>query len=82
MNILVWNIFEDDSIVESIDNENGMIYWMSPKENGLNDLYFSNDLFNLDNVEHLGTSTKGELIIIAHSHYDSQLNKVESTYIK
>jgi hypothetical protein len=76
MKTLVWNIFCEDSIIQAIDEENNILYWIEEKEDGTNNLYFSNDLFNLKSVKFIDNSDKIKLTEIAQSNYDNLIKLI------
>jgi hypothetical protein len=52
------------------------LYWIEEKEDGTNNLYFSNDLFNLKSVKFIDNSDKIKLTEIAQSHYDNLIKLI------
>ena len=75
MKQLVWNVFLQDPIIQALDEEHGIVYWIEENDNSNNALFFSDDLFGLENKEMIREGTKQELIEVAKTHFNN-LNKI------
>lgn len=77
MNQLVWNVFLHDPIVQALNEEYGIVYWIEENDKSNNVLFFSDDLFDLQNKEIIANGTKQELIQTAQSHFNTLNKKVK-----